>query len=312
MILPFRKQPFTPRQHIWLLRLSILFVAVFIFFFSLLYKQNEYIIMFQAITGAIFIGGAGSAIIGGLYWNRGTTLGAWVAMIIGFTLAVATMILRQAWPGYVYPWMEDHAPGMIVWLRRTLEGVADRVWFINWRVGPDEFPIDSQWMFFFTMLLAIIGYVSCSLVAWLVFRRPAFDLDRMLHRGEHAVQGDHVGGVDRPVTGLRAILPSEEFTLGDKVVYYSQLIWGAGWAGMIVAGSIYASTRDISNESWANFWWIYTVISVIVVAITSIWLLIGGVIDLRAMFRRLGALKRDDSDMGMVFDDAGSASQGED
>ena len=34
VILPFRKRPFTPRQHLWLLRLSILAVAVFIFFVS--------------------------------------------------------------------------------------------------------------------------------------------------------------------------------------------------------------------------------------------------------------------------------------
>ena len=43
VILPFRKKPFSPKQHIWLLRFSVLFVAIFIFFFSLLFKQNEYI-----------------------------------------------------------------------------------------------------------------------------------------------------------------------------------------------------------------------------------------------------------------------------
>ena len=37
--------------------------------------------MFLALTGAIFVGGAGSAIIGGLYWKRGTTAAAWTAMV---------------------------------------------------------------------------------------------------------------------------------------------------------------------------------------------------------------------------------------
>ena len=302
VILPFRKKPFTPRQHIWLLRLSILFVAVFILFFSLFYQQNEYILMFQAITGAIFIGGAGAAIVGGLYWKRGTTVGAWMALIVGAITAIGTMILRYAWPEYVYPWMETHAPNWIEGLRTVLEGVSDRVWFINWSVGPERFPIDSQWMFFFSVLLALFSYVSCSLVAWLVFGQQAFDIERMLHRGKYAIKGEHAQGVDRPVTGLRAILPSKEFTLGDKLIYYSQLAWCVGWAVVIVATMIYLQYREISILSWANFWWAYVLLSIVLVVLTSVWLLVGGAIDMKELFRRLSQLKRDDRDMGMVID----------
>ena len=302
VILPFRKKPFTPRQHIWLLRLSILFVAVFILVFSLFYQQNEYILMFQAITGAIFIGGAGSVIVGGLYWKRGTTVGAWMALIVGAFAAIGTMISRHAWPDYIYPWMENHAPNWLEGLRTVLEGVSDRVWFINWSVGPDKFPIDSQWMFFFAALLSVFCYVACSLVAWLIFRRKPFNIDRMLHRGEYAIEGDHVGGVDRPVTGLRAILPSKEFTLGDKLIYYSQLAWCVGWAVLIVATMIYSQYNEIHVQSWANFWWFYMLLSIVLVVLTSIWLLVGGVRDMKELFRRLSQIKRDDRDMGMVGD----------
>ena len=95
VILPFRRRPFTTRQHLWILRASIFAVAVFIFGFSLLFRQTQYILMFLAITGAVFFGGAGSAIIGGLYWKRGTTAGAWGAMITGITLALTGMVLNQ-------------------------------------------------------------------------------------------------------------------------------------------------------------------------------------------------------------------------
>ena len=100
VILPFRKRPLTPRQHLWLLRASIFAVAVFIFMFSLLFRQTQYIIMFLAITGAVFFGGAGSAIIGGLYWKRGTTAGAWGAMITGITLSLAGVVLKQQVEGF--------------------------------------------------------------------------------------------------------------------------------------------------------------------------------------------------------------------
>ncbi len=95
VILPFRKRSFTPRQHLWLLRASIFAVAVFIFGFSLLFRQTQYILMFFAITGAVFFGGAGSAIIGGLYWKRGTTAGAWGAMITGMTLSMGGFVFAK-------------------------------------------------------------------------------------------------------------------------------------------------------------------------------------------------------------------------
>ena len=68
VVMHVRKKKFTPQQHIRMLRVAIIGVVIFIFFFSLLFKQSEYIFLFFAITGAIFGGGAGAVIIGGLYW----------------------------------------------------------------------------------------------------------------------------------------------------------------------------------------------------------------------------------------------------
>ncbi len=95
VILPLRKRSFSPKQHIKVLRWSIIGVAVFIFLFSLFFKQSQYILMFFAITGAIYAGGSGSVIIGGLYWRRGTTAAAWAAMITGSSIAVGGIIVHQ-------------------------------------------------------------------------------------------------------------------------------------------------------------------------------------------------------------------------
>lgn len=100
VIMPFRKKPFLPKQHLRLLRISILGVAVFIFVFSLIFKQSEYIFLFFAITGAIFAGGSGAVIIGGLYWKRGTTAAAWSAMISGSLIAVGGIVIHQIFPEF--------------------------------------------------------------------------------------------------------------------------------------------------------------------------------------------------------------------
>ena len=103
VVLPFRKRPLSPRAHLWLLRGSILGVAIFAFAFSLAYTPNQYVAMFLALTGAIFVGGAGSAIIGGLYWRRGTTAGAWTAMVAGMTLAGGGVIVKQIPQALIHP-----------------------------------------------------------------------------------------------------------------------------------------------------------------------------------------------------------------
>lgn len=100
VIMPIRGKPFTAKQHLLLLRLSILGVAIFAFFFSLLFRQTQYILLFFAVTGAIFLGGAGAVIIGGLYWKRGTTPAAWTAMITGSVLAVSGIVIKQVQPDF--------------------------------------------------------------------------------------------------------------------------------------------------------------------------------------------------------------------
>jgi len=100
VIMPFRKKPFEPVQHLKVLRFSILGVCVFIFLFSLLFPMTDYIFLYFAITAAIFVGGSGAVIIGGLYWKKGTTAAAWSALIIGSVVSVTGIILQQIYPNF--------------------------------------------------------------------------------------------------------------------------------------------------------------------------------------------------------------------
>lgn len=71
------------------------------------------------------MGGAGSVIIGGLYWKRGTTAAAWCSMIVGSTLAVSGLIIHQVW---------------------------------------ENFPMNQQWMFLITMVSSVLVYIAVSLL----------------------------------------------------------------------------------------------------------------------------------------------------
>ncbi|NMC44096.1 MAG: sodium:solute symporter [candidate division Zixibacteria bacterium] len=126
VLMPLRKKPFEPHQHLRVLRWAIVGVGVFAFFFSLLFKQSEYIFLFFAITGAIFAGGSGAIIIGGLYWKRGTTAAAWAAMITGSGIAVAGIIIHQIIPNFFingqWFWMISMAGAGLVYIGVSLLG----------------------------------------------------------------------------------------------------------------------------------------------------------------------------------------------
>ncbi len=125
VVMPFRKEPFKPKQHMKMLRWSVVGVAIFIFLFSLLVKQTEYIFLFFAITGAIFVGGSGAVIIGGLYWKKGTTAAAWSALITGSSIALTGIFIHQ---------------------------------FV------EDFPINGQVFWFLGMLTSTIVYIVVSLL----------------------------------------------------------------------------------------------------------------------------------------------------
>jgi SSS family solute:Na+ symporter len=99
IVLPIRGgRPLSPRQHIIILRCAVAGVAVFGFVFSLIWPLTQAITFWWDVTQAVFTGGAGAAIIGGLYWKKGTTSGAWTAVIVGSILATVGIIGRRYSP----------------------------------------------------------------------------------------------------------------------------------------------------------------------------------------------------------------------
>jgi len=124
-ILPLRKKPFAPEQHMKYLRYSILGVGITIFILSILFQQSEKVFLFMAVSASIFVGGSGAAIIGGLYWKRGTTIAAWSAMISGALISGFGIIINSV---------------------------------------TDDFPVNGQWFWLIAMLSAGTVFILVSLL----------------------------------------------------------------------------------------------------------------------------------------------------
>lgn len=269
VVMPFRKTPFPAKEHLRWLRYSILGVAVFIFLFSIFFRQTEYIIMFFQITGSIFFGGAGSVIIGGLYWKRGTTAGAWSGMITGGAISMTGVILRQL-----------HASSPFE--NEILLYIASR---------------SGNILAFWASLAAIVAYICGSLLTC----KTPFNLDKILHRGKYAITEDRVNYAAKPVSRIRALIGmGPEFNRRDKVLYMALISWMAILIIGFVGISIYNMLVEVSQQWWIKFWHVYILVTFSCGCIVAVWFTIGGIIDVRKMFKRLSVASRDTEDDGRV------------
>ncbi|MFA6929521.1 MAG: sodium:panthothenate symporter [Lentisphaeria bacterium] len=285
VILPIRGKPLTPRQQLLLLRLSITGVAFFAFVFSSIFAQVDYIMMFFAITGAIWLGGAGSCIVFGLYWKRGTVAGAWASLIAGSSIATSGFAVQYSWVKYIYPWLQRHD---------LLDGVASFFAhasapfepFIVWRVTATSFPINSQEIYFLALVTSIILYVTISL---LTCKQP-FNMDRMLHRGIYHREGVALKKTKWSWSKMLGI--NENYTRGDRILAWSVFLWSFVFRFCIVFVGfiIWNLISPWPKHWWANWFWIdYIYVMGLNATVTIFWFGICGTRDLIRMFRRLDA-----------------------
>lgn len=302
IILPLRGgKPFTPYQQIRLLRILIASVAAFAFLFSLFFGQVDYILMFFAITGAIWTGGSGIVIVGGLYWKRGTTLAAFVALIVGSGIATLGVIFQKIWSGTLYPLLE--VQGWLPEFTRMLESASGPFEpYIVWRVTPIKFPINSIEIVFGSMIISIFLYMLLSLMS----RKEPFNMERMLHRGKYQREGKVI---DHGIKGWRDIFLkligiNEEYSLGDKIITWSVFIWSfilhfiIFFFGILIWNLI----TPWPAEWWANWFFFQTfVLGGVVALVSTVWFSWGGTRDLFRLFRDLNQKEVDNLDDGRVI-----------
>ena len=256
VVLPFRNRPLTPRQHFRLLRWSIAFIAVFSYAFGLLFPPTKYILMFFALTGTIFLGGSGAVIVGGFYWKKGTTAGAYAGMITGSGIGVYGIVVNNIWP---------------------------------------EFPINGQWFW----LIAIVGAVAAYAIVSIFTHREDFNLDRVLHRGRWAVEEYGLGpGTPSAPTWKRSWLKSalgidEHFTRADRFQTYVIFAWTMFWFVLFAVFTPWNLIWPWPVAWWATYWHIAGIwLPLIIGGITTTWFTIGGLRDLRILFKRLDKAQR--------------------
>lgn len=254
VLVPLRRKPFGLKTHLFILRCSIVGVACFAFLFGTFFRLSDYLTMWWSVTQAIFTGGAGSAIIGGLYWKKGTAAGAWAGFITGSVLAVGGIVCQQ----------------IFAYHHQT-------------------FPLNGTQIGFLASLAAVAVYILTSFLTC----KEDFNLDRMLHRGPYASIKAQVGDApikhpNRKLGWSRFIGFDDNFTRADKWVAGTVFGWGMFWFGVFVVVSLWNWVAPWQEESWANYYHVTGItIPVFFAIVIGVWFTWGGVRDMRELFHRL-------------------------
>ena len=291
VVLPIRSyftdSPLNPVAHIWLLRTAIFAVAIFAFMFGMTYEPNQYVSMWGALTASVFVAAAGSVIIGGLYWARGTTTAAWSAMTVGLVMSLYAILAKERLE--MFEWMQG--------------GILDPLFAWTREIHNNRW-LSGQVLAFGAMSASIATYVFISLAGGV--RR--FDLDRMLFRGKYREQLPESERDFReeakagPPRWMQILGFNREYSTADTWITWITVAWPLAWTVVFIVGTALALTVGISDQSWSTFWYWWTWLVFWVGCAIVVWFSIGGMRDLVRMFAHLKRYESDVRDDGTVRD----------
>ena len=327
-----------PETHLRWLRYSVVGVTLFIFIFALFMVQRLDILMYFALTGTIYLGWAGTTIVGGLYWKYGNTRGAWAAGLIGLTFALFQWHFTyyyatwrsglETWFPHIYHTLAAHWPGItggetgnkcpvspqILWfftmiisgwcyilfstglkgLPHAIGGIVSGV--ILKKLLSFFFTISPDWTFFWYVFLSTVSYIL--LIAFLYRGEEGINMDKLLHQGKYARKDDPV--VDPP-RGLKIFTFSKEFRWDDKVIFVITYGYLLIFSSIFLVGTLVGLHGDLDDTFWLRFWRYYSMAMIGLGSFLTLWLTVGGLIDLKDLFYRLRTIKRDIRDDGSVI-----------
>ena len=298
-IVPFVKREWlTPERHIKMIKIFSILIGLIYLVCSYYMAQLDYIKMFVDGVFGVWLSGCGPMFLFGLYSRFGTSAGAWVSLVSGSFLNLFGLIIRFSWAGTLYPFLKAH--GWVEPLNHFLDAISFKPYLV-FKMDELVSPINPiEWSFFATMV-SIITYV---VVSWITYKHP-FNLERMLHRGKYATEGEKVlqsAWTLKSVWGkLIGITP--EYSKGDKAITWGVFAYTYGYKFFLcfVLVVILNAVNPWQIEWWSTYFLVTSlVVPGIMAAITSVWFAWGGTRDLILCFKDLKNRVANPLDNGMV------------
>jgi SSS family solute:Na+ symporter len=306
VIIPARGRHLEPKKHMRIIRMAVLGVAVFIILFSIFFEQNEDLYMFLDLTGGLFLSSA-IVLLGGLYWQRGTTAGAWAAMLAGTAVSLVGFFVRSRYETA----METHGQtitmyvfagfglvmvllGMLHIRRRALvSGLLLAAFGLTAALlslfGRDCLPLNlgGRIIMFHASLSSIAVYFIVSELT----PSAAVDFGKMFNYSSEEIRLKAVRrwwqfAPEVPMSD-RILIPCIYAGIGALVVFF-------------VGAWVYNTFKPVAVDKWLDFWHVYVYVMFGFGFVFMVWVIVGGFRDLFRMFAGLRQQTTNADDDGRV------------
>ena len=291
VVLPLRKKGFTPKGHMNMIRWVSVGIGVFFFFGSFFMAQLDYINLFVTLMCTMWQGGCGPVMMFGLYSRFGNVWGAWTSLLTGMGMGIGGIFLQRRWADIIYPWLAEN--NLVDGVGSFLAAVSKPLNpYVVWEMNPIKCPVNSYEFYFITMLVTLFLYCAVSMLTNI--GKEKFNLDRMLHRGIYAIEGEVKPKADWSFKGIinRLVGITPEYTTGDKWIAWGLFAYSIGYKFFIIfVGVVIINIFcPFTMTAWSNYFLItYMIIPGIVAVFTTVWFTFGGVRDMFRLFRDLKA-----------------------
>jgi len=85
VVAPLMKKELTNRQRILITRVAIIATGLMLLIWGLWYEVSSDLWQYMAVTGTVYLAGVFPVVVGGLYWSRSSSAGAYIALFGGLT-----------------------------------------------------------------------------------------------------------------------------------------------------------------------------------------------------------------------------------
>lgn len=150
----------TSGARIILSRFFIVAIGIYVLYWGLIYTGEDDIWDYMAVTGAIYFTGAFALLLGGLYWKRASSVGAFLALLAGF-VAVLGLSPVQDWISWSLNSLAGADPTRLTWFPATHIAEATKQ---GSRVATLVFEVSSARVGLFTIACTVITMVAGSLL----------------------------------------------------------------------------------------------------------------------------------------------------
>jgi SSS family solute:Na+ symporter len=149
-----------------------------------------------------------------------------------------------------------------------------------------DFPLNGMWQSFVASIASIAVYVIISL-----FQKRIYDFSKLL------ISGDTYSYKEK----LRLFFAlGPEFTIMDKSICYISIGWGVIWTLILFVGTIYNLLFEVSDAAWQGWWKFNIILFFALGVITTVWLILGGILDVKRLVVLLSKEIVDESDDGWI------------